>query len=713
MDNYQLDYGLTKEILKQYDIDAMGELVTTKAKVLEITAQIKRPAVLKIVSPEVIHKTDFNVVKLNLRTEQEVSKAYDEIMENALNAGVKQITGVLIQEMASPGFELLIGAKQDVCYGPVTMVGTGGRFVELWEDAFPGVGVLRKEDVLHMLSQTRANRVLDGFRGPRLDKEKVVELAIKVSKMMSENPDIVELDLNPVIVYENNLSIVDARIIKGDPIIPPRAEDIDLLRLKSLDAIFSPKSIVLFGANRTGTVGGTIMRNMIDFPVLYPMNPKVTQLFGKKCFSRLEEIPNDIDLGIFAIGAEKSVTAFKQFVNKGGKGAVIVSDGFAEVGRNDLELEIKNIADESHVNYIGPNCLGIIDNFSGVNTMFIPERKTSFIEKPGGIGIISQSGGIGLELLEMLAGDNIPVGRWVSCGNSSGVTIPELLNHMKEDVRIKVIALYLEGLKDGLQFIEVGKEISKEKPVIVIKGGVGGGAAATMSHTASLAGSFQAFKAACDQAGFFLIEELTEDPKILVNILSILATQPRARGNRVGIITVGGGAGILLADQITQAGMQLAGFSDRSMHQLSELLIDKFHISSEEKKKIVLEMISSNPLDLFGDCDDRRLVEAIKILDNDPQVDVILLALYFQVPGLSEYINDYLIDLSEMISKPLILAPRGYSEYVWQNRDYLRRKGISSYTVPVIESLSMAIKIWEKYDVDKNNIQILRVNGLS
>ena len=383
-----------------------------------------------------------------------------------------------------------------------------------------------------------------------------------------------------------------------------------------------------------------------------------------------------------------------------------MSDGFAEVGRNDLEQEIKNIADGSHVAYIGPNCLGIIDNFSGVNTMFIPERKTSFIEKPGGIGIISQSGGIGLELLEMLAGDNIPVGRWVSCGNASGVTIPELLNHMKEDARIKVIALYLEGLKDGLQFIEVGKEVSKEKPVIVIKGGVGGGAAATMSHTASLAGSFQAFKAACDQAGFFLIEELTEDPKILVNILSILATQPRARSNRVGIITVGGGAGILLADQITQAGMQLAGFSDRSMHQLSELLIDKFYVSSEEKKKIVLEMISSNPLDLFGDCDDRRLVEAIKILDADPQVDVILLALYFQVPSLSEYITDYLIDLSEMISKPLILAPRGYSEYVWQNRDYLRRKEISSYTVPVIESLSMAIKIWEKYDVDKNNIQI-------
>lgn len=706
MENYQLDFDRTKDKLKQYGIDSTGELVSTREGALEFAARKKGPIVLKIVSPDIVHKTDFDAVKLDLRTKQDISSAYEEIMNNALKAGARDITGVLVQEMATPGFELLIGAKQDVCYGPVTMIGTGGRFVELWEDAFPGVGVLEKQDVLDMLSHTRANRVLEGFRGPRLDIEGVVELAIKVSKLMSENPDIVELDLNPVIVYEDSLSIVDARIIKGDPVIPPRAMDIDAQRLKSLDAIFSPKTIALFGASRTGTVGGTILRNMIDFPTLYPMNPKVKSLFGKKCYTRLDDIPDNIDLGIFAIGAEKSVTAFKQFVEKGGKGAVIVSDGFAEVGRNDLEQEIKNIAEKAQVAYIGPNCLGIIDNFSGVNTMFIPERKTSMIERPGGIGIISQSGGIGLELIEMLAGDNIPVGRWVSCGNASGITIPELLNHMKEDSRIKVIALYLEGLKDGLQFIEVGKEVSREKPVIVIKGGVGGGAAATMSHTASLAGSFQAFKAACDQAGFFLIEELTEDPKILVNILSILATQPRARGKEVGIITVGGGAGILLADQITQAGLNLAAFSPSGMDQLSQLLIDKFYVSSEEKKKKVLEMISSNPLDLFGDCDDKRLVEAIRILDADPQVDVILLALYFQVPGLSEYINDYLIDLSEMISKPLILAPRGYSEYVWQNREYLRKKEISSYTVPVIEALSMAISVWDRYDVDKNNIQI-------
>jgi acyl-CoA synthetase (NDP forming) len=704
MKNFQLDFIETKNILKKYGIDIVGKLTHSREETVREFNKLKRPVVLKIVSPDIIHKTDFDTVKLDLKSEDEIISAYDQIMANARQAGARKITGMLVQPLMASGFELLVGAKQDICYGPVTMVGTGGRFVELWEDAFPGTGVLKKEDVERMLSPTKANRVLEGFRGPKLAREKVIKLVIKVSKMMDENPGIVELDLNPVIVYEKDLAIVDARIIQGDPVIHPRAEDIDTERLKSLDSIFSPKKIALIGANQTGTVGGTIMRNMINFPNLFPMNPRLKSIFGRKCYAHLEEIPDHIDLGIFAIGAEKTVSSFRQFVEKGLKGAVIVSDGFAEVGRLDLELELKKIADSANIAYIGPNCLGVIDNFSGVNTMFIPEKKTTIIKRPGGIGIISQSGGIGLELLEMLAGDNIPVGRWISIGNASGVNIPELLTHMKKDPRIKVIAIYLEGLKNGLQFIEVGKEVSKIKPVIVIKGGIGGGAAATMSHTASLAGSFQAFKAACDIAGFFLIEELTEDPKILVNILSLLTTQPRAKGKRIGVISVGGGAGILLADQITQSGLDMAVFSESSKLDLSELLLDKFYISSKEKKRKVLEMISSNPLDLFGDCDDMRLIEAIKILDRDPNVDVILMAMYFQVPGLSEYITEHLVDLSEQISKPLILAPRGYSEYVWQNRNYLRSKEISSYTVPVIQSLAMAVKIWQKYDIDKNSI---------
>ena len=304
----------------------------------------------------------------------------------------------------------------------------------------------------------------------------------------------------------------------------------------------------------------------------------------------------------------------------------------------------------------------------------------------------------------MLAGDNIPAGRWVSCGNATDISITELLYYMGKDPKIKIITIYLEGIKNGPQFIKVGKEVSREKPVIIIKGGVSGGSAATMSHTASLAGSYQAFKAACEQAGFYLIEEDSEDPKILVNILSILTTHTRALNDRIAIVTVGGGAGILLVDQITESGLHLAKFSKETTEKFSNLLSAKFHSHNPGHKKNVFTQVCSNPLDLFGDCDDNRLINAIKILAEAPEIDVILAAIYFQIPGFSEYLLEHLVEISNEINKPLILAPRGYSDYIFKKRDYLKSKMVSTYTVPFVKSLKIALDIWKKYNVDKNNI---------
>jgi acyl-CoA synthetase (NDP forming) len=288
----------------------------------------------------------------------------------------------------------------------------------------------------------------------------------------------------------------------------------------------------------------------------------------------------------------------------------------------------------------------------------------------------------------------------VSCGNASGISIPELLANMGDDRRIRVIAIYVEGLRNGLQFMEVGRKIAKRKPVIVIKGGVGGGAAATMSHTASLAGSFQAFKAACHQAGFYLIEELTEDPKILINVLSILTMQKPARNNRVAVVSVGGGAAILLADQITSNGMQLTTFSDDTQGRLARLLGSKIRAASEADKARIADRVASNPLDLFGDADDERLLEAIRILNDDLNTDVIVVGLYLQVPYLSEYIAERLVEVMREMRKPLIISPRGYSHFVQQTTEYLAQHDVHTYTVPFIRPLAIALDIWKRYDLD-------------
>jgi 3-hydroxypropionyl-CoA synthetase (ADP-forming) len=248
--------------------------------------------------------------------------------------------------------------------------------------------------------------------------------------------------------------------------------------------------------------------------------------------------------------------------------------------------------------------------------------------------------------------------------------------------------------------MEVGRRVSLQKPVIVIKGGVGGGAAATMSHTASLAGSFQAFKACCDQAGFFLIEELTEDPKVLINVISILTTQPRAKGKRVAVVSVGGGAAILLADQVTEQGLRLAEFAPATLKRFQDLLGGKIRAASAGERSRILGRLGSNPVDLFGDCDDDRLLEALRILDADPNTDIILTALYYQVPYLSEYLMERLVELNRELTKPLILSPRGFCPHVLRSREYLYSKDFHTYTVPMIIPLAIATEIWARYGTD-------------
>ena len=697
MNKTQLNFEESKKILKKYGIPILGTRVADPGDVLEAAESEGYPVALKALSPAIIHKTDAGAVVLNLKTGKETLAAIRELNENLQNRNLTASEGILVQHMADPGFELFIGAKQDPSFGPVTMIGHGGSLVELLADAAPGIGVLAPEHVESMLSKTMAGKIIDGFRGPSLDKEAIIDLTIRISLLMSEHTEMAEIDLNPVMVYEKGFAIVDARLIQGPPVFNQRDTKISPAKLKSLNAMFNAQSVAIIGASRPGTAGGIILKNCMGINRVYPINPHLETIQGLTCYPDLKHLPEVPDVAVFAINAAATVKTFEEFCNLGGKGAVIFSDGFAESGRHDLENQLIEISRAHDVVYIGPNCMGVIDNFTGLNTLFLAEHRTALITAPSGIGFITQSGGVGVEVMEMLEADNQGLGKWISCGNASSVGVAEILAHMGEDPRIKIIAVYIEGLAEGLKLMEVGKKVTREKPVLVIKGGVGGGAAATLSHTASLAGNVVAFKACCQQAGFHLIDELTEDPKILVNTLSILTTQPRARGNRVAVVSVGGGAGILLADQITAEGMTLATFAPETASKLQRLMGKHIRADTPENRAKIISQIGNNPFDLFGDCDDDRLLDTLKIIDEDPNTDIILTALYHQVPYLSEYLPERLVDLKKRMSKPLILSPRGFSPFVTRYREYLNARKFNTYTVPMIKPMSLALRIWEEY----------------
>jgi 3-hydroxypropionyl-CoA synthetase (ADP-forming) len=700
MNARQADFATTKQILESSGIPVAGKVAAGPDEALAAAAQAGYPVVMKLLSPDLVHKSDVGVVILDIETPGEARVAYETLQENGRKAGARRLDGVLVQKQARPGFELMVGARQDPLFGPLTLVGTGGKYVELCKDVAPGVGELSREDVLRMLSETAAGRVIDGFRGPPLDREAVVDLVMKVSRLMESRPEVNELDLNPVILYPKGFSVVDARLILDEPVQHPRMEDLSPQRLKSLEAIFEARSAAVVGASRPGTIGGIVLKNCSRLPKVYPVNPKHDALLGLKCYPSIKDLPEMPDIAVFVIPPEATIRGFRDFCAAGGKGAVVVSDGFAEIGRTDLEDELRAVSEKAGVVYIGPNAMGVGNNYTGLNTLFMASHRTDLREVPGSVGIISQSGGIALELMEMAAFDNLRIGKWVSCGNASGVSIPELLAHMGDDSRIKVIAIYIEGLRNGLQFMQVGKKVAEKKPVIVIKGGTGGGAAATMSHTASLAGSFEAFKAACRQAGFYLIEELTEDPKILINVVSMITTQKRARDNRVAVVSVGGGAAILLADQVTSQGLRLATFSPETRTRLAGFLGDRFHAAGPEHQARIAERAASNPLDLLGNCDDDRLLETIRILDRDPDTDMIVCGIYFQVPYLTEYIGERLVELKRELHKPLVISPRGFSSYVQRTRRSMTDRDVNTYTVPMIKPLSIALDIWKRYDLD-------------
>ena len=697
MELRQLGFEDSLALGRAYGIPVSGRTASGLDEVLAAAESTGYPVVVKALSDKIVHKSDAGAVQLNLKGPEAVERAYERLQANAAAVCPGGVERFLVQPMAEKGFELLVGATQDAGFGPITTVGLGGVYVELFRDAATCIGVLTREDVLRMLERTKAGRVLDGYRGQRLDREAVITLTMNVSRLMAEHPEIRELDLNPVIVHEEGLSIVDCRLIEGDPVSYQQSSEILPEKIEGLHRIFTAESVAVIGASRPGTQGGVIFKNCLGIERLYPVNPRLEKIHGVRCYADLGDLPEVPHVGVFAVNAERVVRIFEQFCALGGKGAVIFSDGFAEAGNHRAEAELLEISERYGVPYMGPNCMGVIDSFSKLNTILIPEHRSGLVTRSNGIGVITQSGGIGLELLEMFGADGLGLGRWVSIGNASCVGVPEILAYMGEDPKITIIAIYLEGVADGLKLMQVGREVTGKKPVVVIKGGRGGGAAAALSHTASLAGSHEAFEACCEQAGFYLLEELTEDPKILVNVLSILTSQPATSGDRIAVVSVGGGAGILIADQITEEGLRLAEFAPETRERIRRLVKRGSVRGGSDESETMMANVGNNPVDLFGDCDDDRLLEALRIVDRDPNTDVVIAAIYLQVPLLSEYLPERLAELKGDLTKPLIITARGFSDYVARCRTYMASRGVHTYTIPTIKPLGIALKIWKKY----------------
>ncbi len=439
---------------------------------------------------------------------------------------------------------------------------------------------------------------------------------------------------------------------------------------KSINKFFAPKSVAIIGASdNTKKFGHVILKNYMDMGFtgnIYPINPGHDSILGIKCYKSVLDVHDDIDSAVIVVPPKAANDALKDCVKKRIEAVVMITAGYRETGGAGIcrEQELKSIIKDTDTRVVGPNCIGIYDSFGKIDTLFLPDYK---LKRPasGNIAFISQSGAFALSILDWAATEEIGISRFVSYGNRADVDEIELLNYLRDDKKTKAIAVYLEGVRNGRDFLACLKKVAAKKPVVILKAGKSkSGTKAVQSHTGSLAGSYEVFKGAIRQGG--AIE--AENTEQLFDFCRVLAYQPTAKGQRIAVITNGGGFGVMCADSIEKAGLSLSEFSKDTIENIKSVMPKEY--SSVH-----------NPLDLIGDADVRRFEVAINNVLKDRNVDAVIIVTLLQTASLGPEIVDVIASANERSKKPIIVSASG-GEYTQLLLRSLEKDSIPAYPSP-------------------------------
>jgi len=333
--------------------------------------------------------------------------------------------------------------------------------------------------------------------------------------------------------------------------------------------LFAPASVAVVGAsNVPGSWGYGIMQHLLASAKrkIYPVNPTVSEVLGIAAYGSVVDIPGSIDLAVIAVSAPQVPKVLGECVQKGVKASVIVSGGFAETGDQGgkLEADLVRVARQGGLRFIGPNSMGHADTSSQLCTLAWIGEMT-----PGPVALISQSGNMGHRIIHNGMSSGIGFSKFISTGNEADLHLEDYLEYLAQDENTKIITAYIEGLREGRRFFQLAKETTVKKPIIVLKaGGTKESARAVRSHTTTLAGSEAVYAAAFRQAGVIRADDDDE----LCDVVSALLNQPLPRGNRIGILTIGGGLGVVAAEACEREGLQIAPLAPSTVQKLDACL---------------------------------------------------------------------------------------------------------------------------------------------
>jgi acetyl coenzyme A synthetase (ADP forming)-like protein len=432
-----------------------------------------------------------------------------------------------------------------------------------------------------------------------------------------------------------------------------------------LDSLFYPRSVAVVGASQNPRkVGHAVLNNLIRYHYggkIYPVNPKPQEILGLKTVRSVLDIDEGPDLAVISIPAPLVPAALRECVEKGVSSAVIISAGFRESGANGMALEgeIGKIAREGGIRVLGPNCLGVINTAAGLNATFAAGML------PGGrLSFFSQSGALGIAILDWAIGNKIGFSKFISLGNKTDLNETDFIEYFIQDDETDIILGYIEDVVDGRRFLEVAKRASKIKPIILVKsGGTRAGARAASSHTGALAGSETAFNAAFRQTGVIRAEGIED----LFETAKAFSSKKLPGGNRLLILTNAGGPGIIAADTSEKLGLNLPTLSKETTTALASLLPKNASLY--------------NPVDIIGDAGAERYATVLEHALDDPNIDGFLVILTPQAMIDVGKTAEVVIDASGKTGRPFITSFMG-EERVRGAIEMLKSASIPNFSYP-------------------------------
>jgi acetyl coenzyme A synthetase (ADP forming)-like protein len=582
-------------LLKSYGIPVPEFFVARiRQEVAEAASRVGYPLVMKVISPQVIHKSDAGGVITGIQSGADAENAFDTIVKNVQAFDPSAvISGIIIEQQKKKGLEILIGGRIDPTFGKVITVGMGGTLVELIKDVSIRVLPVSPEDISAMLHELQAYPLIKGFRNePARDKEGLIALIDAVARFFVESMEVVEFDLNPVFLYEQGVCVVDARFYVTDDVASPVVVQKQALPTDFLNV----NSIAVIGASPdSNKVGYAILRNLLAFPgKLYPVNPKHALILGRTVYPTLTSIPDPVDIAVVAIPARFVPDVVEEAGKKGTPLVIIISSGFRESGEagSHLEDRVLTIARQYGIRIVGPNCLGVMLPHQGINTTFDP-----ISPKSGRIAFISQSGAIISTIVDWSLPEEIGFSAVISIGNQADLSFEDFLLYAGDDPRTRAIILYVEEVRRGKRFMEIAREVTRKKPVVAIKSGSSRiGQMTAASHTGSLTGSYEVYLAAFWQSGIIPVRSMRE----AFQTAELLSSEGYPQGIRAIVISNAGGFAVLSSDYAEQFGIEMVEFPPAIIRELDAILPPDWN--------------RRNPIDMVGDASADRFAKTFDVM---------------------------------------------------------------------------------------------------